>query len=100
MDRLTTDAARQNVPGEIRAMVRPELQATGDAIAAVLDELARELPTRIAVGVDQPPPASRLRVRSAMDNLSARVIQIRPAYIGKSSAEIENFAIFKDCWLG
>ena len=32
-----------------------------------------------------------------MDNLSARVIEIRPAYIGKSSsAEIENFAEFID----
>ncbi len=91
-----TDAARQNVPGEIRAMARPELQATVEAIAAVLDDLARELPTRIAVGVDQPPPASRLRVRSAMDDLNARVIQIRPAYIGRSSAEIENFASFTD----
>jgi uncharacterized membrane protein YccC len=95
-----TDAVRQNVPGEIRAMARPELQATVDAIAAVLDELARELPTRIAVGVDQPPPASRLRVRSAMDDLNARVIQIRPAYIGTSSAEIENFATFKDSLAG
>jgi uncharacterized membrane protein YccC len=95
-----TDAARQNVPGEIRAMARPELQATVDAIAAVLDELARELPTRIAVGVDQPPPTSRLRVRSAMDDLNARVIQIRPAYIGTSSAEIENFATFKDSLAG
>jgi hypothetical protein len=92
-----TDPARQNVPGEIRAMARPELQATVDAIAAVLDELARELPTRIAVGVDQPPPASRTRARSAADHLSARVIQIGPAYVGKaSSAEIENFPTFKD----
>ena len=78
-------------------MVRPEIQATVDAIAAVLDEIARELPTHIAVGVDQPPPASRTRARSAMDALSARVIQVRPAYIGKaSSAEIENFASFTD----
>ena len=96
VDRLTF-AARQNVPGEIRAMVRPEIQATVDAIAAVLDEIARELPTHIAVGVDQPPPASRTRARSALDALSARIIQVRPTYIGKaSSAEIENFASFTD----
>ena len=96
VDRLTF-AARQDVPSEIRAMVRPELQATVDAIAAVLDEISRELPTYIAVGVDQPPPASRTRARAAMDALAARIIQVRPAYIGKaSSAEIENFATFTD----
>ena len=96
VDRLTF-AALQNVPHEIRAMARPELQATVDAIAAVLDEMARELPTDVAVGADNPPPASRVRARSAMDALSARVIQIRPAYIGKaSSGEIENFAAFTD----
>ncbi len=96
MDRLT-DAARQNVPGEIRALVRLELQATVDAIATVLDELAHELPTHIAVGVDQPPPASRTRTRSALDALTARVLQVRPSYISKaSSAELENFAAFND----
>jgi hypothetical protein len=94
VDRLVF-AARQNVPGEIRAMVRSEIQAAVEAIALVLDEIARELPTHIAVGADQPPPASRTRARTAMDALSARIIQVRPAYIGKaSSAEIENFATF------
>ena len=78
-------------------MVRPEIQTTVDAIAAVLDEIARELPTHIAVGVDLPPPASRIRARSAMDALAARVIQVRPTYIGTAStAEIENFASFTD----
>ena len=96
MDRLTV-AARQNVPGEIRAMVRPEIQATVEAIAVVLDEFARELPTHIAVGVDKTPPASRTRARSTLDNLSARIIQVRPTYIGKaSSSELENFADFTD----
>ena len=96
VDRLTF-AARQNVPREMRAMVRPDIQATVEAIATVLDEIAHELPTHVAVGVDQPPPASRTRARSALDSLSARIIQVRPAYIGKaSSAEIENFASFTD----
>src|SRR5580704_15256201 len=96
VDRLVF-AARQNVPGEIRAMVLPEIQATVEAIALVLDEIARELPTHIAVGADQPPPASRTRARTAMDALSARIVQIRPTYIGKaSSAEIETFATFTD----
>jgi hypothetical protein len=96
MDRLTV-AARQNVPTRIRAMVRPELEASVEAIAAVLDESAREWPTHIAVGADSLPPASRTRARSAMDALSARVVQVRPAYIHTaSSAEIENFATFTD----
>ena len=100
VDRLTF-TARQNVPAKLRAMVRPEIQATIKAIAAVLDEFARELPTHIAVGVDQPAPAPRTRARLAIDVLSARIIQIRPAYIGKaSSAEIENFAAFTDSLAG
>jgi uncharacterized membrane protein YccC len=96
VDRLTL-TARQNVPEEIRNMVRPEIQMTVQAIAEVLDEIAREMPTHIAVGVDQPPPASRTRARSAFDALAARVIQIRPKYVGTAStAEIENFASFDD----
>jgi uncharacterized membrane protein YccC len=68
-----------------------------EAIAAVLDEIALEFPTHIAVGVDTPPPASRVRARSAMDRLVARVLQVRPTYIRTaSSAEIENFATFSD----
>ncbi len=65
VDRLT-DAARQNVPDEIRNMVRPEIQASVKAIATVLDEIALELPTHIAVGADATPSASRTRARSAL----------------------------------
>src|SRR5216684_2918603 len=96
VDRLSI-AARENVPRQIRAMVRAEIRTAVEAITAVLDELAHELPSSICVGVDEPPPASRTRARSAMDSLAARIIQIRPAYIGQaSSAEIENFASFTD----
>jgi uncharacterized membrane protein YccC len=96
VDRLII-AARENVPREIRAMARPQIQRTVDAIAAALDEIARELPTQISVGPDRPPPVSRTRARSAMELLAARIVQVRPAYIGKaSSAEIENFASFTD----
>jgi uncharacterized membrane protein YccC len=96
IDRLTF-AARQNVPTHIRAMVRLEIQATVDAIATVLDEIAHELPTHIGVGVDQPPPPSRTHARSMLDALSARIIQARPTYIrNASSAELENFATFTD----
>ena len=96
VDRLIF-TARQNVPGEVRAMLRPEIQSTVDAIATVLDEIAHELPTYVPVGVDQTPPASRLRARSTLDALTARVLQVRPAYIGKvSTVELENFAAFTD----
>ena len=54
VDRLTL-MARQNVPGQVRAMVRPEIQATVEAIATVFDEMARELPTHVAVGSDKTP---------------------------------------------
>ncbi|MGA9305517.1 MAG: FUSC family protein, partial [Candidatus Sulfotelmatobacter sp.] len=96
VDRLIL-MARQNVPGQVRAMLRPEIQATVDAIATVLDELAHELPTYVAVGDDKPPPASRTRARSAMDALNARVLQVRPVYLSTASrAELENFAEFTD----
>ncbi len=96
VDRLTM-AARQHVPRDVRDMVRPEIQATVDAIAEVLDELSRELPTHVAVGADETPPASRTRARAMLDALSARIIQVRPTYLGKaSSAELENFADFTD----
>ena len=95
-DRLTI-AARQHVAREVRDMLRPEIQATVDAIAAVLGELADELPTHVAVGVDATPPASRTRARTMLDALTARIIQVRPSYLGKaSSAELENFADFTD----
>jgi uncharacterized membrane protein YccC len=96
VDRLIV-TARQKLPAEVRAMVRPEIQASVDAIATVLDELAHELPTHVAVGVDNTPPASRTRAREMLDALSTRILQVRPTYIGKvSSAELENFAEFTD----
>jgi Fusaric acid resistance protein family len=90
-------AARQEGPREVPDMVRPELQATVDAIAEVLDEISLEMRTHLVVGADQTPPASRTRARTMLDNLSARIIQVRPTYIRKaSSAELENFADFTD----
>ena len=96
VDRLIL-AVRENAPREIRAMVRPEIEAAVEAVAAALDEIARELPTYIRIGPDQPPPASRTRARAAMDALAARVLEVRPRYIGSASpGEIENFASFND----
>jgi Fusaric acid resistance protein family len=96
VDRLII-TARQKISPEIHVLVEPEIHAAVWAIAAVLDEIAHELPTHIAVGDDTTPPASRTRARSALEALNARIIQVRPAYIGKASfAEIENFASFTD----
>jgi uncharacterized membrane protein YccC len=95
-DRLIV-AVRDNAPRQVRAMVAPEIQAAVDAIAVALDEIAREMPTRISVGPDKTPPASRTHARLAMDALIERIRQVRPRYIGKaSSTEIENFASFND----
>ena len=49
VDRLIV-TARQDAPGKIRAMLRPEIKATVEAIAATLEQIAPELPTQIAVG--------------------------------------------------
>ncbi len=90
-------AAREHVPRGLRATLRGEIQASVDAIAGVLSEIAFELPSQILVGVDLPPPASRLHARSSMDALTARIIELRPIYIGTAStAEIENLATFTD----
>jgi Fusaric acid resistance protein-like len=96
VDRLII-TVRENLPREIRTMVRREIHAAVNAIATALDEISHELPARVVVGADEQPPATRTRLRLAMDTLAARVIQIRPAYVGKASAaEIEHFAAFID----
>ncbi len=96
VDRLVT-TARENLPREIRTMVRTELQMAVKAIAATLEEISHRLPARILAGADEQAPTTRTHMRLAMDNLEERVIQIRPAYIGQATpAEIGNFAEFID----
>ncbi len=96
VDRLII-TAREDAPEEIRTMLRPEIEATVEAIAATLDQIARELPTHIAVGLNERSSESRLHARAAMDVLSARMIQLRPVYIATaSSAEMENTGSFID----
>ena len=96
VDRLIT-AARENLPREIRMMVTGEIQRAVNAIAAALDEISHNQPARIVAGADEQAPATQTRLRLVIDNLNARVIEVRSAYIGKSSpAEIENFAEFID----
>ena len=96
IDRLII-AARERVPGEIRAMLRPEIQETVEALAGELGALAAELPKHIAIGTEQRPADWRIRARAAMNALSARLLQVRPLYLGRvSPAEIENMASFLD----
>jgi uncharacterized membrane protein YccC len=96
MDRLIT-TVRENLPRVVRTMVPGEIQTAVNAIAAALDEISHHIPARIAEGTDEQASATRTHLRLAMDTLSARVIEIRPAYIGKAGpAEIENFAEFID----
>jgi uncharacterized membrane protein YccC len=96
VDRLIA-ATREDVPRQIRSMVRVEIRAAVNAIVEALDELARELPTRIAVGADDPPPASRIRAKAAVDALGKRIVEVRPIYLrSASAAEVANFASFAD----
>ncbi len=96
VDRLIT-TVRENLPRVIRTMVPGEIQTAVNAIAAALDEISHNLPARIAEGADEQALATRMHLRLAMDTLAARLIEIRPAYIGKASpAEVENFAEFID----
>jgi uncharacterized membrane protein YccC len=96
VDRLVA-AARENQPREIRAMISGEIRAAVSAIATALDEISHNLPARIVEGADEMTPATQPRMRLAMDTLAARVVEVRPLYIGKSiPAEIENFAEFID----
>jgi Fusaric acid resistance protein family len=90
-------AARENVPGQIREMVRRELEAAATSIAAALDNIARVTPEHIQVGTDVSPPPVRVRARTAMNALATRILEVRPVYIKTASpAEIENFASLTD----
>jgi uncharacterized membrane protein YccC len=96
VDRLVT-TARENLLREIRTMVPGEVQRAVNAIAAALDEISHKLLAHVTVGAEELAPTTRTQVRLGMDALEARVVEIRPAYIGKASpAEIGNFAEFID----
>jgi len=96
VDRLMI-AARESVGSEMQALLGVEIQAAVDAIARVLDEIAREIQVNIPVGADNPPPPSRTRARMAMDALNERTSEVRPVYIARAtSAELEHFAAFTD----
>jgi len=86
-------AVRENVPRGDSGDAAARASECVDAIAAALEEIARETPTLIRVGVDVPPPASRVRARSKMDALSAaRHRGEAELHSPVGTAEIANFA--------
>jgi hypothetical protein len=96
VDRLTVTAL-DRVPRQIRGLVQPALGAAVSAIAAALEELGQELPGHIAIGEGKLALASLEQAKSAVDNLTARALEVRPTYLRIApSAEIANFASFAD----
>jgi uncharacterized membrane protein YccC len=95
-DRLVI-AARENVPREVRAMLRPELEAACGAMAAALEEFAIEARSMARVGADLPPSPAAARVLPALEALDARIGAVRHLYIGRvGAAELSNFGAFTE----
>ena len=86
---------REKVPRELRAMMRQQLTDAIAAIAAAIDELAREIPREIPIGPELPPLPVSARVKPAMDALDAATLAARPAYIVRCPAdEVINYGAF------
>jgi hypothetical protein len=97
VDRLLVTVREGILVEEIRTILGVDVLAAVDAIAVALEEIVRELPRRIEVGVDNQPSVSRTRARLAMDSLSVRIIDARSVYTAQvKSRDIENFASFTD----
>lgn len=92
---LIAVVVRQNVSRIARRMVRTELDNACLAIAAAMDEIARDTLVEIRTGADQPPTPVAARVNQAIDTLDARITEVRPQYINLASgAEVANFGAF------
>jgi len=84
IDRLIV-AVREPAPRYVRGMLGAETEAAAQAIAAALDEIAREERVEIRTGPDEPPSPAAASVRPALDALDARIVAARPAYIAQAS---------------
>ena len=94
-DRLTI-AARQNVPQKFARWCGPNFRRRWTRFRRHWTSSPANC-RRTSPLASTAPPASRTRARAMLDALTARIIQVRPSYIGKaSSAELENFADFTD----
>ena len=96
-----TIVARDPVPGQVRLLLRREIEDAAATIAAALDEIAHDAATLMRSGADRSPSAPARRARSSMDALASRIEQVRPTYIRwAGGAELANFASFTDCLEG
>jgi len=96
-DRLII-AVREDVPRQVRAMVRLEIERVVGAIAAALDDMAQDASSLMRSGADRPPSAAAFRARLLMDALTARIDQARRVYSCRAGGpEVANFASFIDC---
>ena len=96
-DRLII-AVREDVPAQVRAMMRPEIESAVDAITAALDDMAHDASSLMRSGADRPPTAAAFRARLLMDALTARIDQARRVYSRSAGGpEVTNFASFIDC---
>jgi uncharacterized membrane protein YccC len=94
VDRMTI-IVRENVPREVRDMLRQQLSGAVDAIAAAIDELAREIPREIPIGPELPPLPASARVKPAMEALDVATLAVRPVYIARCPGEeVINFGAF------
>lgn len=92
IDRLIV-AARESTPRYVRGLLHPEIESAAEAIAAALDEVAREGEVQIRTGPDEPPSPAAARVRPVLDAMDARIIELRPSYIRNASvAELANLS--------
>jgi len=91
-------AAREDVPRQVRVMVRQEIEGAAEAIAAALGETAQDAASLMRSGADRSPPAAARRARLNTDALITRISQVRPAYIRRAGgAEVANFSAFSGC---
>ncbi len=96
VDRLAI-TVREDTPRIVRTMLQPEIENVCGAIAAALEELARETTVTIRTGPDLPASPAAASVRQAIDSVDARVAEVRPLYINRASArEMINFGAFSE----
>jgi len=91
-------SARENVPRQMRAIFRGELDQIIDTLSAALEELAREVSTgRIRTGPDSGPSRVAARAQAAFDTLDQRIAEERPHLPGTVGVlETGNFNAFCD----
>jgi hypothetical protein len=96
-DRLII-AVREDVPRQVRAMMRPEIERVVDAITAALDDMAHDASSLMRSGADRRPSAAAFRARLLMDAVTACIDHARRVYSRRAGGpEVANSASFIDC---